>query len=77
MEWEVEYTDEFQEWWDGLTAEAQDDIAAKVGLLQQQGPALGRPHVGAIRNSRHPNMKELIVQHEGDPYRVLFRDAAP
>ncbi len=72
MEWEVEFTDEFGEWWNGLTAEAQDDIAAGVGLLQQQGPALGRPHVGAIRNSRHANMKELIVQHGGNPYRVLF-----
>jgi len=72
VEWEFEFTDEFETWWDGLPVEAQDDIAAKVGLLQQYGPPLGRPNVGTIRGSRHPNMKELIVQHEGSPYRVLF-----
>ncbi|HEY4838339.1 MAG TPA: type II toxin-antitoxin system RelE/ParE family toxin, partial [Candidatus Acidoferrales bacterium] len=35
-------------------------------------PALRRPHVGAISNSRHANMKELVIQHAGRPYRVLF-----
>jgi hypothetical protein len=72
MEWVVEFTDEFQAWFDSLTEEAQDDIAAKVEVLGKRGPMLGRPHVDTIRNSKHPNMKELIVQHEGDPYRVFF-----
>jgi hypothetical protein len=27
MAWEVEFTDEFGEWWDGLTEDAQDDVA--------------------------------------------------
>ncbi len=72
MEWEVEYTDEFGEWWDTLGEDEQEDIDAKVRVLEQRGPALGRPHVDAIRGSKHSNMKELIVQHEGRPYRVLF-----
>jgi hypothetical protein len=72
MEWIVEVTDEFQAWIEGLTDDAYDDVAAKIGLLEQVGPALGRPHVGSIRGSRYPNMKELIVQHQGNPYRVLF-----
>lgn len=72
MEWEVEYTDQFEAWWDGLTEAEQEDIAAMVGVLEQKGPALRRPHVGAIQTSRHPNMKELIVQHAGRPYRILF-----
>ncbi len=45
---------------------------SKVILLQRVGPSLGRPHADTIRQSRHSNMKELIVQHAGDPYRVLF-----
>ncbi len=45
---------------------------AKVKLLQRFGPALLRPHPGTIAASRHPNMKELIIQHAGRPYRVLF-----
>src|SRR5947209_7451175 len=72
MEWVVEFTDEFQAWFGGLTEAAQDDIATKVEVLEKRGPMLGRPHVDTIRNSKHPNMKELIVQHEGDPYRVFF-----
>jgi len=38
----------------------------------RRGPALGRPHVDTIKRSKHSNMKELIVQHAGRPYRVLF-----
>jgi len=71
-EWEVEYTDEFEAWWDGLSEAEQEDIAAKVGLLQRVGPRLGRPHSDAVHSSRHQNMKELIIQHAGRPYRVLY-----
>lgn len=72
MEWAVEYTDEFGEWFETLTESEQEDIVAVVGLLEQGGPVLGRPYVDAIRGSKHQNMKELRVQHEGRPYRTLF-----
>lgn len=38
MPWEVEYTDEFGDWWKGLTTGQQDAIAANVGLLMAYGP---------------------------------------
>lgn len=72
MEWSVEVTDEFEEWWDGLSESEQVDVNAKVILLQRFGPALRRPRSGAIATSRHPNMKELVIQHRGRPYRVLY-----
>lgn len=72
MEWAVEYTDEFEEWWNGMTEAEQVDINSKVILLQRFGPALRRPHSGAIKTSRHGNVKELIIQHAGRPYRVLY-----
>jgi hypothetical protein len=72
VEWEVEYTDQFEAWWDGLTAEEQDSIAVGVGLLRAHGAALRRPHSGSIRGSAYPNMRELVVQHAGHPYRVLY-----
>src|SRR3989442_15946694 len=72
MEWEVEYTHQFGDWWEGLSEAEQEDIDAKVRLLEQRGPALGRPHVDSVKGSKHSNMKELIVQHAGRPYRVLF-----
>jgi hypothetical protein len=72
MAWVVEFTGEFGAWWAGLTAEEQEDVDAAVHLLEEKGPALRRPQVGSIVISRHANMKELIIQHAGRPYRVLF-----
>lgn len=71
-EWEIEYTDEFGAWWDDLNEAEQEDVRAKVNLLRRFGPRLGRPHADVIATSRHANMKELIIQHAGRPYRVLF-----
>ena len=59
MQWEVEFTEEFEVWWDSLSEEEQEEIAAKVELLEEHGPNLGRPHADVITTSRHSNMKEL------------------
>lgn len=72
MAWEVEFTDEFGEWWRGLTASEQESVNAKILVLQSRGPSLGRPHADSIQSSRHASMKELRIQHEGRPYRILF-----
>jgi hypothetical protein len=70
--WEIEFTDEFGEWWDGLTAEEQKSVERYVRLLSQSGPDLHRPYADTIHGSRVPNMRELRIQHEGRPYRVLY-----
>ena len=57
--WDGEYTDQFEQWWDTLTAEDQQSIDAAVRLLEQRGPGLGRPLVDSINGSRHANLKEL------------------
>ncbi len=72
MAWVVEFTDEFEVWWNDLSEDEQVDVNAKVRLLEELGPALGRPHADSVDGSRHANMKELRVQHAGRPYRVLF-----
>jgi hypothetical protein len=72
MNWEVEFTDEFGDWWDGLTVDEQKSVARYVGLLEQAGPDLCRPYADAIHGSRMSNLRELRVQHEGRPYRVLY-----
>lgn len=70
--WEVEYTDELGEWWGTLTEAEQESIDASVRLLEEKGPNLGFPHTSGIEGSRHAHMRELRVQHEGRPYRVLY-----
>lgn len=72
MAWDVEYTDEFGGWWDRLTAEEQESVGYSVRLLEERGPHLGHPHSSDIRGSVYGQMRELRVQHEGRPYRVLY-----
>lgn len=70
--WEVEYTDEFGEWWATLPEGVQEALAHDIGVLEAIGPGLGRPHVDSVKGSRHSNMKELRTQHDGEPYRTFF-----
>ena len=67
MAWSIEATDEFQQWFAGLSAAERVSVARKVDLLEEIGPLLGRPDVDTIKGSRFPNMKELRK-----PYRVFF-----
>jgi len=70
--WQVEYTDEFLAWWESLDGDAQDAVDRGVRLLEQFGPALGRPHVDTLAGSRIENLKELRTQYQGHPLRTLF-----
>lgn len=70
--WEVEFTDEFEQWWCSLSEDEQVDIAACVGLIEEQGPQLGYPYSSGIKNSKHSRMRELRIQHDGKPIRVLY-----
>lgn len=72
MAWTVEFTDEFEVWWNALEEDEQTSIDPAVELLEEYGPNLGRPTVDSLKGSRHANMKELRVQHDGRPLRVFF-----
>jgi hypothetical protein len=74
MEWEVEFTDEFGEWWDSLTEDEQDDVEVTVGVLRDKGPLLKEPLSKVIESSRHyPDMKELRISSTGgDRLRVMY-----
>ncbi len=77
--WQVEYTDQFEQWWDKLSMEEQAAIDVTVEVLQERGPGLGRPLVETVKGSRYGNMKELRPRggfiriclrsiHDGQPY---------
>ena len=70
MPWEVEYTDEFEAWWETLTNLEQDSVTAAVNRLIEYGPTLGRPYADTIQSSRHANMKELRPRRGA--IRILF-----
>ena len=72
MAWEVEFTDEFEEWWHTLTETEQGKVDARVNLLMERGPNLGFPFSSQVKSSRFPEMRELRAQAGGDPLRMLY-----
>lgn len=68
----METSDEFVAWYQGLNDAEVDSVNFSVDLLEKAGPLLGRPHVDTLKGSRIPNLKELRVQHQGRPIRILF-----
>ncbi|MGV2387781.1 MAG UNVERIFIED_CONTAM: type II toxin-antitoxin system RelE/ParE family toxin [Microcystis novacekii LVE1205-3] len=72
MEWNIIFDEDFRDWLYEQQETVQDSILAYIGLLKQKRPLLGRPYVDTLQGSRYPNLKELRVQHQGQPWRVLF-----
>jgi hypothetical protein len=70
--WEVEFTDEFEQWWNALSESEQGKVDARVGLLMEHGPNLGFPFSSQVKMSRFPEMRELRAQAGGDPLRILY-----
>lgn len=72
MSWEVEYTDEFEHWWQTLSEGQQESMATIVRLLEMHGPNLPFPYSSDVRSSCHGSMRELRVQSGGRPLRVFY-----
>ncbi len=72
MAWDVEYTDQFGEWWDTLEEADHIAITAHVQQLEQRGPNLPHPYSSGIKGSRHSHMRELRVQSGGRPLRIFY-----
>lgn len=72
VSWELEFANEFEGWWDSLSMEEQESVAFSVRLLNEKGPELDYPHSSKIATSKYTNMRELRIQHQGRPYRVLY-----
>jgi hypothetical protein len=72
VSWQVEFVNEFEEWWDGLSVAEQESIVPTVELLAHHGPSLRFPHSSGISGSKHEHMRELRIQHQGRPYRILY-----
>ena len=72
MEWDVTFDPAFAAEAKGFTRAAQIEIAALVGLLQQFGPQLRRPHCDTLKGSKHVNMKELRFVLPDGAWRIAF-----
>lgn len=57
--YDVYFTSVAEDWLMSLGDGDYDSIMARIDLLEEHGPGLGRPVVDSIHGSRHANMKEL------------------
>ena len=72
MTWEVQFHPDFEIEFDVFPESVQDELLAKLLLLQVFGPSLSRPHVDSLQGSRHRNMKELRFNAEDGVWRAAF-----
>jgi hypothetical protein len=61
--WNVEYTEEFGQWWDTPNKAEQESVDVSVRLLETMHPRLPFPHSSGVKESRHRHMRELRIQH--------------
>ena len=61
MRYDVFFTAQAEDWLMQLNDDDYDydSIMARIELIEERGPGLGRPVVDGIHGSRHANMKEL------------------
>ncbi len=72
MSWEVEFTDEFNQWWNTLTIPEQRALASRISRLRVYGVALPRKYSKRVRVRNGLEMHELRAQSEGRPLRALY-----
>jgi hypothetical protein len=70
--WEVEYTDEFNDWWETLSKAEQDAVGYSVTLLVGKGPFLKFPYSSDVKQSKHGTMRELRSQCGRNPLRTFY-----
>jgi hypothetical protein len=68
--WAVEFTEAFEAWFRVQEASSKQKIVAAVQVLEERGPALGRPLVDTLKRSMFANMKEL--RPRGGNIRIIF-----
>jgi hypothetical protein len=72
MNWNVEFHLLFVSEFQALPQEVQDEILSRIGVLEQFGPALGRPNVDTLSGSKYKNMKELRFDANNGVWRLAF-----
>jgi len=63
--WDIETTDEFQAWWAELSEAEHEAITIGVTVLEEKGPALGRPRVDTLERfeaSEHEGIARPICR---------------
>lgn len=72
MNWSTDFHPKFREEVVELSKAVRIELVASLELLREYGPALGRPDVDTLNDSRYANMKELRFRADGGVWRIAF-----
>lgn len=72
MGWAVDFHEEFADEFGDWSEPVKIELAAMIGLLEEFGPQLGRPHADTLNGSKHANMKELRFRADDGVWRVAL-----
>jgi len=72
MSWKAYFHPKFKAEFEELSEAVRDELLAMLVPLRQYGPALGRPDVDTLKESKYTNMKELRFKAQGGVWRVAF-----
>jgi len=72
MTWTVLFHPEFEAEYGALSQEVQNELLARLAVLRQFGPTLGRPTVDTLNGSSFSNMKELRFNADDGVWRFAF-----
>ena len=72
MSWTIESHEDFDREFKGFDDRVQDEILAKLTVVEKDGQNLGRPHADTLNGSAHSNMKEMRVSAAGGIWRIAF-----
>ena len=76
MATQVVFTDEFNQWWDTLTASEREAMRSKLARLEHYGDGLTAPHSKPLKHTRN-GLRELRAYNQGYPLRALYAFASP
>ena len=65
MRWRVGFHSEFKQEFDKLPKAVRLKLVAKMKILEEFGPSLGRPNVDTLSGSGHADMKEIRFNSDG------------
>ena len=70
--WNVDYSEEYDTWFNTLDEESKIAVLERVKLLQEFGPQLPRPYSDVLHGSKYVNLKELRNKTEKHVLRVAY-----
>jgi hypothetical protein len=72
MTWLILFHDQFAVEFTQFPKNVQKRMLAKIKVLEEFGPELGRPHVDTLKGSQYTNMKELRFELDHGVWRIAF-----